>query len=252
MDVAEEVKTTSQVQSPSTPCIYLLNPTSICKKDAITHLQQDILYYNPDIVIITESWFKSHHNSDIFAIPGYNLHRRDRIKRKGGGVCLYTKSTISATVWTPSNDTRSMEVLWTRFILAGNVWAVADVYHPPPSTKSSHSERELIDYLQLCIDNLVSDTSRIVIAGDFNQVDNNAICTDLGLTNYVNCPTHLGHELDRIYASTSLPHTVHILDSAINAKHKAVLATPNQIIIKNKVQRTFRSHSPIFKLSPNS
>ena len=121
--------------------------------------------------------------------------------------------------------------------------AVAGVYHPPPSTKSSHSERELIDYLQLCIDNLVSDTSRIVIAGDFNQVDNNVICTDLGLTNYVNRPTHLGHKLHRIYASNPLPHTVHILDSAINTKHKAVLATPNQITIKNKVQRTFRSHS---------
>jgi len=40
------------------PTIYLLNPTSLAKPDAMQQITADVLSYCADIVVITESWLK--------------------------------------------------------------------------------------------------------------------------------------------------------------------------------------------------
>ena len=37
---------------------------------------------------VTETWFNSKNTDDTVVIAGYTLIRRDRLKRKGGGVCV--------------------------------------------------------------------------------------------------------------------------------------------------------------------
>jgi len=71
----------------------VLNPTSIAKPHAFDQLMVDVVSFNADVVVICESWLKQKHDSNLFSIPGYQLIRRDRSGRRGGGVCPYSRST---------------------------------------------------------------------------------------------------------------------------------------------------------------
>ena len=71
------------------PSVYLLNPTSLAKPNAIELLTADVNAYGADVVVITESWLKKRHPDSMFNIPEYNNFRRDRPKRRGGGVAIY-------------------------------------------------------------------------------------------------------------------------------------------------------------------
>ena len=51
-----------------------------------------------DIVGITESWANHLITDAELAIPGFDMFRRDRDGRVGGGVVLYIRSTLKASV----------------------------------------------------------------------------------------------------------------------------------------------------------
>ena len=72
----------------SAPKLYVLNPTSLAKPHALQHLHADLLSYNSEVAIISETWFKKHHADQTVALPGYSLHRHDRTKLRGGGVAI--------------------------------------------------------------------------------------------------------------------------------------------------------------------
>ena len=69
------------------PTIYLLNPTSLAKPHAIQQLTTDVLTYDADTVVITESWLKQRHTIAAFTIPGFDIFRRDRTRRRSHSVC---------------------------------------------------------------------------------------------------------------------------------------------------------------------
>ena len=50
-----------------------------------------------DIAVITETWFKDD-TLNIGTIQGYHLFNKIRQGRKGGGVGIYIKDTIPATL----------------------------------------------------------------------------------------------------------------------------------------------------------
>ena len=85
------------------PIFYLLNATSLVKPHGIESLRCDVFQLRPDIVIITESWLKSHHSDGLIFIDGYSRFRKDRVRKKGGGVLIYMKSHITANVFEPVN-----------------------------------------------------------------------------------------------------------------------------------------------------
>ena len=79
------------------PSIYLLNATSIAKPHGVEHLQADVIANDVQVVILTETWLKSKHPDEAYSLPGYFLFRRDRVKRKGGGVAIYVRNDLHAT-----------------------------------------------------------------------------------------------------------------------------------------------------------
>src|SRR5437867_155898 len=110
------------------PSVLVLNPTSLAKAHAIEHLTVDLKAYNIDIAIISESWFKAHHSDSLLSISGYILYRRDRPKRRGGGVCIYINSlAVSARVHPLGSDGR-YEVIWVRTAWRGHSLYVAALY----------------------------------------------------------------------------------------------------------------------------
>jgi len=69
-----------------------LNATSLDNK--LDEFKVVVDTYGPQIVAVSETWFKS---ISIVNVKGYNLYRKDRGDgRRGGGVCLYISESIDS------------------------------------------------------------------------------------------------------------------------------------------------------------
>jgi len=64
-------------------------------------------------------------------IDGYNLFRRDRCKRRGGGVAIYIRSSISASEVQMPGDDPLYELLWLKVHIAGRGLIFGALYNPP-------------------------------------------------------------------------------------------------------------------------
>jgi len=47
------------------PSLYIINPTSLVKNNAVQLLSTDTAACNADIILVTETWFKTHHNKSL-------------------------------------------------------------------------------------------------------------------------------------------------------------------------------------------
>ena len=77
------------------PRLYVLNAASLAKPHAIEQLAMELVSLSIDIALITETHFKKHHSDGAFYIEGFSCVRRDRVGRRGGGVAIFIKDTIS-------------------------------------------------------------------------------------------------------------------------------------------------------------
>ena len=48
------------------------------------------------VIAISETWIKAHHIN--YNLPNYNMEQNYRIKKRGGGVCLYLHDTLQYKV----------------------------------------------------------------------------------------------------------------------------------------------------------
>jgi len=92
---------TSNSHNTLPPSLYLLNAAGLAKPHAIEHLAADLVSYSCDVAVIMESHFKTKHTVSVVSIPEYSVLRRDRLGRRGGGVAVYARSSLSATEWIP-------------------------------------------------------------------------------------------------------------------------------------------------------
>jgi len=94
-----------------TPSLYVLNAAVLSKPTAVEHLAVELMIYDVDVAVITETHFKVKHSDSLVDVDRYMLFRRDRARRRGGGVALYVRSNIQSSVWTYSGDNRTYEIL---------------------------------------------------------------------------------------------------------------------------------------------
>ena len=95
------------------PTLYILNPTSLAKTMAL-QLATDLTAYDIDIAVITETWFKSRHSDQAVALPGYTVFRRDRHKRRGGGVAIYAEANLNGKPCDITVTDPRFELLWVQ------------------------------------------------------------------------------------------------------------------------------------------
>ena len=69
------------------------------------------------MAVISETWFKVRHTDSILLLPGYNLFRRDRKRRRGGGVAIYITDDVKSELYKPSNDDDRIELLWVKTVV---------------------------------------------------------------------------------------------------------------------------------------
>jgi exonuclease III len=226
------------------PSIYLLNAAALSKPHANQQLAAELASYSADVAVVTETHFKNKHVDSVVGVDGYTVFRRDRARRKGGGVAVYVRSSIKSSVWAYSADDRKYELHWVR--VSGNTF-VAAIYHPP---KPLYKPAALLDYIEACVEELNREfpTANIVLAGDLNQLPDQDLVERTGLTPIVHQPTRGRSILDRIYVSSpQLYSIVRVVASVVKSDHKAVVAYSevNQCAQpKTAIQRTFRPKTP--------
>ena len=88
-------------------------------------------------IAITESWLKSYNTDAQLDIPGYSLSRSDRSKRTGGGVMLYSLSSLPVSVSETYDDSYCQGIF---NVYPSAKLCVAVVYRPPDASFSSFSK----------------------------------------------------------------------------------------------------------------
>ena len=85
-----------------------------------------------DILSITETFCSRNVPDSFYGIPGYDIHRKDRIGKAGGGILAYVKNSLLAKR-RDDLEVRSIEVLWLEICpyKSKRPLFVAGVYRPP-------------------------------------------------------------------------------------------------------------------------
>ena len=188
--------------------IALMNTQSIRNKTA--YINQLLIENKLDFCLITETWLT---DDDIVlrtaaTPPSYVFLDCCRHQGRGGGTALIAKQIYKPKI---SNYMHKQTYEFSEYNLTINKLhiLVIVVYRPPYSQRNPNSVSSFIDEFQNHIENIISTTKYLVIAGDFNvhvdkpndsQVKNFLDFLDcMGLVNNTSFPTHnLGHTLDLV------------------------------------------------------
>ena len=74
------------------PSVLLLNARSILNK--VSDLQALMLTYSVDIIAMTESWLDVHYQDIELHLESYNVFRKDRCNKRGGGMLIAVRNHI--------------------------------------------------------------------------------------------------------------------------------------------------------------
>ena len=194
-------------------CIGTVNARSV--KSKIDLLNEMVINYNIDILVITETWLTDKEtdqawlNSSFLNQHNFRSHHICRKDRKGGGILLLSRTNFKCKQVKKSKHPTFEGATWN--IQIGNVsLMITGIYHPPPSTRNLTTNAMFIDQLSNYLLELLSDTSNHIITGDFNIHVNDPTYVDagvlldtmsaLGLKQHVETPTHnKGNTLDLIF-----------------------------------------------------
>ena len=222
--------------------LYVVNAAALCKPHALQHLSADLNSHSIDVAIVSETHFKAKHADSVVSIPGYLLQRRDRVRRKGGGVALYVRSEHSLTAWTSSTEDRTFELLWARV----NGTFFGALYHPP---RPLYSPTALLDHIETCVEEITRDfpTATIVLGGDFNQLTDEDVIERTGFSQIILQPTRDTRVLDRIFVSSPIYTVVRVVSSLVKSDHKAIVAYASNNCaapMKTRTKRAYRRVTP--------
>ena len=192
----------------------VLNARSLARPNAIQQLAVDVNSCSPDIICVSETWLKTKHNPDDFSLNGYKCFRMDRSKRRGGGICIYTREKLNALCVEPLHNAGKFELMFVEVSASDTLstkYCICLCYHPP---KSAYRVHELIENLTANLSHF-ADTGNydvIVFTGDLNSLKCDDLMESLGLTQIVDKPTRANRTLDVLY--TNRPDLLQLLSHA--------------------------------------
>ena len=100
-------------------------------------------------------------------------------------------------------------ILWAR---VGNT-IVGALYHPPCPLYTADSLLDYIEACQACLDELFCEfpSTSVVLAGDFNQLDDNSVVERTGFAQLVQQATCGQNILNRIFVSGSMYESIRVV-----------------------------------------
>ena len=114
---------------------------------------------NPDCVILTETWLKP--GDEVFySIDGFELSSAPRIQGRGGGVAVYLRSSVRASIVTKIQSDHSILHLECKLSQSTSTTHVIAVYNP----RIGVSHKTLGD-----LEEIISGIKgKVILIGDFN------------------------------------------------------------------------------------
>ena len=180
------------------PRIMLSNTMSLVPK--LAEIQEFLLRKRVDIGLITETWLNDNISDSIVHIDGYNLHRKDRLVKQHGGVCIYLRDGIMFEIPENLNCCQDHEIYWLKLIpkrlpRGFSCLIVAVVYHPP-GVDSQLITNHLFQSLSAAESTFPN--CGLIVAGDFNHLNVDSLQRHFNLKQLVKSPTRGQATLDLI------------------------------------------------------
>nr|VZI45236.1 unnamed protein product [Spirometra erinaceieuropaei] len=144
-------------------CLFT-NAQSLLSK--LDELKLCLVELSPDVLAVTETWLSGTISDNEVALPGYQIYRRDREHRQGGGIVVYVNDGLAVS----DNTTKfvcSTEAIWLTIKDTGSPCLdVLTVYRPPRTDRIA--DTQLLEQLEK-----FSSRPNIMIMGDFNAPGTN-------------------------------------------------------------------------------
>ena len=137
-----------------------VNNDGISNENKMSDLQDIVYSRDLDIICLTETWLNdSINNREIFPL-GYNIYRKDRLTRVGGGVLIAVKSCYCSSELHMTSD---LEIVLVEIELTRNRnLLLINCYNPPNSTDFIPKLTSLFTSIQFL------SYSGVYLVGDFN------------------------------------------------------------------------------------
>lgn len=194
-----------RAKTPGTIRCVLINARSIINKMNVRLLFAS--HYVLDIICITESWGRLEVGDAELRIPNFVLFRSDRRDRRGGGVAIYVRDTVSAKVIEGIN--KNYEDVIGVCINPGSRDSLLVICCYRPESNSQDQNKSLYSAIRSASIN----STNVVVVGDFNfrsidWVNMNwpsscdefmEVVFDCGLIQFVYEPTRFENCLDLVF-----------------------------------------------------
>jgi len=233
------------------PKFYIINANSLVKPHAFEQLKVDVRNCMSDVVIVVETYFNNKHSNELFSLSGFVLFRRDRVKRKGGGVCVYVRECLDPVLLNETCTLEFSETVFLRINYSGLSYLFCACYHPP---KAKYTNTELINMLDSNIESLLQlhDTA-FILAGDLNKLNCKQLETKHGLCQLVVNATRRHNILDVFFTTRPDLFEVKVMCSCVKSDHKAVIVNCDVDRENDKKSVEIdRTKVTIYDLNPNS
>lgn len=211
--------------------ICVINFRSLVNK--VNEFSSFIVLHAPDIVLGCETWLNDSCSSTLFNIPDYTLYRHDRSQGRGGGTCIFVRSTLSTSIVTFDIIPHEFNLCIT-VSLKHNKRLLAGVIYRPPS-----SSTDFDDNLSLLFDKISAfDADMKIIGGDFNlpllswsppsgpaRYENLIASIDIaGFQQHIDFPTRNDNILDLLFSKGCSPCIISQLPPISSSDHVIVYA----------------------------
>lgn len=221
------------------PGLGIMAFSNICGLNANLNATHHFLHSKkPTALFLTETQISGKNSLKHLKFPGYELHHNFRLH---GGVCVYTKNSVSFTRLCALEDHRK-DILWLKLSSKSFKKFICCLYRSP----SENNIQDLIGYLNRTVDLLNSEhpSSEIIILGDFNVHNEawlksnktnpegramEAFAISNGLSQLINEPTYFPRTanssssiLDLFLSTHPQPYTVNVSSPLGNSDHAMV------------------------------
>ena len=199
------------------------------------------------MAVISETHFKCKHTEDIIHIDGYNIFRRDRLRRRAGGVAIILDAQWSYCILEFPQDNRDFELMWIRCDRDGRKWIIGAIYHPP---RPIYKTEALMKFLEQSTEDLMGKfpDHNFVLGGDINQLPTNEVMERTGLKPINMLPSRGLNVLDNVFVSNFGDYKIKVVKSTIKSDHSALVVFSGEQVMVNKNKQSkvvnFRKKSP--------
>ncbi|XP_068680135.1 uncharacterized protein [Montipora foliosa] len=203
-----------------------LNIRSLKNRDHLVQLQTLVSEKGFDVLAISESWLNSTVSNVEVEIGGYKLFRQDRLRKRGGGVCVYIRTSLKAKVLKElcAISDSGFQQFWLEIQHKKlKVILLCVVYRPPDCSVSCFGDDFMENYMHA-----LTFGKEIFVTGDLNcnmlsdcpeAHSLGDLCDSLNLTQLIKTPTRVTSQSSSLIDVILTSDASLVVDSGVEETH---------------------------------